>query len=84
MTHAFGASDETDLKQSGYKIAFGMIDYLNGEVHQDEMKVQWQVKMNEKVSLNTVKSVDLDFHICTQADFEEFYPVAPEDAQFLE
>lgn len=50
---------------------------------QDETKVRWHVRMIEKKNLVTVNEHDLDFHICTQEDFDEFYPPSEEAATFV-
>lgn len=61
-----------------------MIDYLSGEVLQDQTRVQWRVRMLEKENLVSVREVELDFHICTQDDFDQFYPVVEENHSFLQ
>jgi hypothetical protein len=45
---AYGARDTVDLHESGYKLAFGAIDFLTGEALQDDSRVRWHVKMLEK------------------------------------
>ena len=45
VKHAFGARDEIDLRELGFKIAFGVIDFRTGKPLRDETRMQWQVNM---------------------------------------
>jgi hypothetical protein len=68
--------EELNLTDIGFKIAFGVVDYKTWEVRDDLNFVRWVVKMREGYNFITVKNIFLSFHKCTDADYDEFYPIS--------
>lgn len=44
--------------------------------------VRFQVFLEERKNLKIVKQTHLDFHLCTQADFDEFYEISIDKIDF--
>jgi hypothetical protein len=44
---AFTASDVLDLKQVGFKVAFGAVDYKTNQILQNHTKIEWFVYIDE-------------------------------------
>ncbi len=76
--------DELNLTEIGFKIAFGVVDFKTWEVKDDPNFVRWTVKMREGYNFNTIKNIFLSFHKCTDADYEEFYPVSTSEKALYE
>ena len=74
---------QVNLKDLGFKIAFGVNDYKTGEPYDDPNYVKWVVRMNDYVNQRSIKKIDVKFHKCTEADYESFYPPNPNDADAI-
>ena len=64
-----------DLNEQGFRFAMTIEDYLNPDKIKNESKyVRWVFRLWKKE--NGVKSARLlDFHPCTDDDYDQFYPV---------
>jgi hypothetical protein len=79
---AYTATDTFDLNQNGFKVAFGAIDYLTGEVLKDPQRVEWVVTLDEYKNLQIINSKKVSYHYCTEEDYNSFFEVVPQDAAF--
>lgn len=68
--NAYDASDVVDLNAIGFKIAFGVGDFLTGESLDDPNFVNWEVKLIEGLKQKQLNSTQVNFHKCTDNDWD--------------
>jgi hypothetical protein len=64
-------------------VAFGAVDYKTKQILRDDSKIEWDVYIDEMKDLQVVKSTPINYHICTEEDYDDFYPVVEQDSEFL-
>lgn len=74
--NAFDASDVIDLNEIGFKMAFGVGDFLTGESLDDPDHVNWEVKLITGLKQIQLNSTQIPYHKCTNDDYDSFYPPA--------
>jgi hypothetical protein len=79
---AFTPADEINLTESGFRIAFGVVDYNLRVPLKDNDFVRFQVFLEERKDLKIVKQTHLAFHECTQEDLGLFYTINDANADY--
>lgn len=83
-TSAFNSEDQLNLPETGFKLAFGAMDYSDRTLVQDESRVKWRVTLDTYQDLAIMETQYLDFHKCNDEDYRDFYPIVSSDEQFLQ
>ena len=82
MMNDFTNKDEVSLTETGFKIAFGVMDYDVAARATDPDFVRYQVFLEVRRNLQIVRQDILDYHLCTQDDFDSFYDISINNAGF--
>ena len=75
-SNAINGSTMYPMNDIGFRAAFSVIGYLDGEVKDDSKYVKWIVRhrgTKAGVEFETL----LDVHLCTEEDYAEFSPIKP-------
>ena len=65
-TSAFNSLDTLDLRSTGIKMAFGIMDYKTRQVIDNHSKVEWHVYLETYKNLKIIEKRELQVHECTQ------------------
>lgn len=76
INNKFNAQDVLHLNDIGFKIAFGVSDFLTNEILDDPNHVEWQVKLITGLNQKQLSFEFIPFHKCSKADYDSFYPPA--------
>ena len=76
----YDSSFKFNLKENDFKIAVGVYDYSSREPKLNPDYVRWQPFLVEDIGGSDIYK-PLKFHICTDEDFAEFFPVAERSAK---
>ena len=74
----FDGGEEVTLNvKNGFKLAFGVVDYNEyGKVYNDESRLNWVVNLTEYKNMKAVKTEEVEFHICTSEDYDDFFTIS--------
>lgn len=81
--NTYTAQESINLEDAGFKIAFGVMDYSNRTVLQNENRVEWNVYLEERSNLEVVSTVPVATHKCTPGELDSFYEVTADNKAFL-
>ena len=71
------------MNQSGFRFAITIEDYYAPRSFKnDERYVRWMFRLWGKKN-EVPYAIDLDYHICTQDDFTQFYPIETRQEKLL-
>lgn len=63
------------MNEQGFRFAIAIDDYLNqNELKNDPRYVQWRFRLFKKVN-NKIEAKDLEYKLCDEDDYAEFYPI---------
>lgn len=62
------------MNEEGFKIAFGVGDFLTREILADKNHVKWLVKLITGLNQKQLRFDEIPYHKCTEEDYGQFYP----------
>lgn len=65
----FDSSDELVLSEIGFKLAFGVMNYMDRSNVDDPDHVEWKVYLETRSNLEIIDKVYLSFHKCSSEEF---------------
>jgi hypothetical protein len=74
-TSAYTSQDMLDMDELGFKLAFGAMDYTDRSILNDQSRLHWHVTLDHYKSQEIVEQKILNVHVCSEQDFDEFYPI---------
>lgn len=80
------SDDETiNLNESGFRVAVTIEDFLPPHRIKDDGRfVQWKFRVLEKSAENGIQVRYLDYKVCDEADYAQFYPIQEQSRSLLE
>ena len=75
----FSSESKVDLDQDGFKIAFGVMDYLTKQPFRDSNYVRFNVFLETRKNLEIMSQIELGYHVCNDHDFSSFYKFDDKD-----
>ena len=81
---AFGTEDVFYPAKEGFMLAFTLQDYFSKQSKYDPKYLKWFAKYTIYKPDGTSQAREIPTHICTNEDFDKFFPVADRSAAQLE
>ena len=76
VSEHYDFSDEIDLNEINYRIAFSFVNANSKKLKNDPRYVKILVRAVRRIDGDLSETI-LGFHRCTDKDWDKFYPVTP-------
>ena len=71
----YSSKDEINLDEVGFKLAFGVMDYSDRSIANNDSFVEWNIYLETRLNLKVIDTVKVPYHRCTPDDYDSFYTI---------